>query len=75
MIEKLIQYIPVIWKAIVATALSVSAEYGLAQKNGITWGEWGYIIATGIGVFLGTWYVKNAGTPVSSAPSSSAERV
>jgi hypothetical protein len=69
--ERFIQYIPTIYKAITAGITSGIAAYGLAIQDGMSWGEWGYVIATSIGVGLLTFAKSNkepSVTPTSSGP-------
>jgi hypothetical protein len=62
--EKIIQYIPQMYKALVAGVLAGIGVYGAAQAGGMTWGEWGYVIGSALGVGFGTWFKRNV--PVSS---------
>lgn len=68
MIDTIIKYLPVMLKALVAMGLAIPTEIGLAQQDGITWGEWGYIVGTVAAIGYGVWKARNAGTQVPSEP-------
>lgn len=62
MLSTVIDYIPKMWKAVVAGAAVVSVEWPLLIRDGITLGEWGYLVGTTAAAVLAAWKVKNAGT-------------
>lgn len=66
---KLIEYLPQIWKALVAGWGAAVFEYGLAQRDGMTDAEWVYVVLTALGVGLAVFAKRNAGTPTSEPPS------
>lgn len=61
--QTIIRYLPTIYKAIVAAVLSGVAVYGGVLPDGVTLGEWGYVIFTAFGVGIGTWAKRNAPVP------------
>jgi hypothetical protein len=61
MISTIIEYLPHMRKALIAGAAVFAGEYGIAQVNGVSVGEWGYIIVTALGAGYAAWQVSNAG--------------
>jgi len=66
--SKIISYLPIMMKAIVAGVGSFTAELAIAQQGGITWGEWGFIAGSVAAIMFGTWKAENARTSTSTTP-------
>jgi len=62
MLNRIIEYLPQMKKSIVAGVATGSTAFGAVQRDGVTWQEWGYVVATGIGAGFLAWVAKNAGT-------------
>jgi hypothetical protein len=60
MLEKIIAYLPEIWKAIVAGVGAFSAEYALAEQMGdVTVGVWIYLILSAAAIGAATYAKRN----------------
>lgn len=63
----IIRYIPTIYKAIVAGVLAGSGSFGALQVDGMTAGEWGYVVVVALVAGVGTWAKRNAGSTTQHA--------
>ena len=57
--SRVLEYLPVMAKALVAGALALSGAYAGALDGGVTVEEWVVVLAAGVAAAVGTWWKKN----------------